>query len=73
MGFRKANLSPDTVKHPDQAAMFSRFAAHLEPLGAFSGWAEPESAMVGLLSKKDGVVVCGARAGAVSRTPGRGL
>jgi hypothetical protein len=28
------NLSPDTVKHPDQAAMFSRFAAHLEPLGA---------------------------------------
>jgi hypothetical protein len=54
------NLSPDTVKHPDQASMFSKFAAHLQPLGAFSGWAEPESAMVALLSKKDGVVVCGA-------------
>ena len=54
------NLSPDTVMHPDQADMFSKFAAHLEPLGAFSGWAEPESDMVALLSKKDGVVVCGA-------------
>jgi hypothetical protein len=54
------NLSPDTVKHPDQASMFEKFASHLEPLGAFSGWAEPESAMVALLSKKDGVVVCGA-------------
>eukprot|EP01043_Picozoa_sp_COSAG02_P050382 COSAG02_NODE_5172_length_4573_cov_1.418194_3_plen_390_part_00 len=54
------NLSPDVAKHPAQAAMFAEFAAHLEPLGAFSGWAEPESDMVALLSKKDGVVVCGA-------------
>ena len=54
------NLSPDTSKHPDQAAMFAVFAAHMGPLGAFSGWAEPESDMVALLSKKDGVVVCGA-------------
>ena len=54
------NLSPDPGKHPAQAAMFAIFAAHMGPLGAFSGWAEPESAMVALLSKKDGVVVCGA-------------
>jgi hypothetical protein len=40
------NLSPDVAKHPDQAAMFSTFAAHLDPLGVFSGWAEPESDMV---------------------------
>lgn len=40
--------------------MFATFAAHLDSLGAFSGWAEPESAMVALLSKKNGVVVCGA-------------
>ena len=55
------NLSPDTSKHPAQAAMFAVFAAHMGPLGAFSGWAEPESDMVALLSKKDGVVVCGVR------------
>ena len=54
------NLSPDIVAHPEQAAMFATFAAHLQPLGVFSGWAEPESGMVALLSKKDGVVVCGA-------------
>ena len=54
------NLSPDRTLHPDQAAVFSTIAAHLEPLGAFSGWAEPESDMVALLSAKDGVVVCGA-------------
>ena len=55
------NLSPDVAKHPDQAAVFAGFAAHLAPLGVFSGWAEPESAMVALLSKKDGVVVSVAR------------
>ena len=36
------NLSPDPAKHPDQHAMFAQFAAHLEPLGSFSGWASPE-------------------------------
>ena len=51
---------PDPAKHPDQHAMFAQFAAHLEPLGSFSGWASPESMMVSLLSKKDGVVVMGA-------------
>ena len=54
------NLSPDSSKHPEQAAMFATFAAHLQVLGVFTGWAEPESVMVELLSKKDGVVVCGA-------------
>ena len=54
------NLSPDAAKHPEQHAMFAKFAAHLEPLGIFSGWATPESMMVTLLSKKDGVVVMGA-------------
>jgi hypothetical protein len=54
------NLSPDPAKHPDQHAMFAKFAAHPQPLGIFSGWANPESEMVSLLSKKDGVVVMGA-------------
>ena len=54
------NLSPNTAKHPEQAAQFSKMVEHLDPLAAFSGWAEPESAMVALLSKKNGVVVCGA-------------
>ena len=54
------NLSPDTATHPEQAKVFSTMVAHLDPLAAFSGWAEPESAMVSLLSAKNGVVVCGA-------------
>ena len=54
------NLSPNTAKNPEQAAQFSKMVEHLDPLAAFSGWAEPESAMVALLSKKNGVVVCGA-------------
>ena len=54
------NLSPDVTKHPHQAALFTTFASHLDVLGVFTGWAEPESVMVELLSRKDGVVVCGA-------------
>lgn len=54
------NLSPNTATHLDQAKMFSLMVAHLDPLAAFSGWAELESAMVSLLSAKSGVVVCGA-------------
>eukprot|EP01045_Picozoa_sp_COSAG04_P002149 COSAG04_NODE_76_length_28498_cov_7.756294_11_plen_139_part_00 len=50
------NLSPDTAKHPDQAAVFATFAAHLDSLGAFSGWAEPESAMVALLSTEPSII-----------------
>lgn len=54
------NLSPDIALHPDQAHMFNRFAAHLDTLGVFSGWAEPESSLVALMSRNDGVIQCGA-------------
>ena len=39
------NLSP-AYTHADQRSMFRRFTSHLSPLAVFSGWAEPEGAMV---------------------------
>eukprot|EP00935_MAST-01C_sp_MAST-1C-sp1_P001307 g1307.t1 len=54
------NLSPDTAQHPDQAALFTRIAAHMGSLGVFTGWAAPETSMVSILSKTDSVVQCGA-------------
>lgn len=55
-----SNLSPDAAAAPDQAAMLSRLVNYLAPFAVYTGWAEPESAMVALLSRHSVVVQCGA-------------
>ena len=54
------NLSPERAVNPRQAAAFSNIVAKMDQGFTFSGWAEPESDMVALLSAGGGVVLCGA-------------
>ena len=51
------NLSPT---EPAQSAVFSEIVRHMDSFGVFSGWAEPETGIVALLSKVQGVIQCGA-------------
>eukprot|EP00746_Dinoflagellata_sp_MGD_P007861 gnl/MRDRNA2_/MRDRNA2_115646_c0_seq1.p1 gnl/MRDRNA2_/MRDRNA2_115646_c0~~gnl/MRDRNA2_/MRDRNA2_115646_c0_seq1.p1 ORF type:complete len:561 (-),score=69.25 gnl/MRDRNA2_/MRDRNA2_115646_c0_seq1:274-1956(-) len=51
------NLSPE-IK--EQAAMFQKILSHLGEGSVFTGWAEPESAMIAVLSPHGTLQLCGA-------------